>query len=326
VQWTFLAFFGIFELGSLICGVATSSKMLIVGRAIAGIGGSGILNGSFTIIAGCVPMPKRPGMSQVLALVIGYLTFLLALIGFVIGCKCQDSFAAEYRLLITGLVSQLGLVIGPLVGGALTQYTTWRWCKSQSLPPFLIPSHHHAGFYINLPIGAVVAAMLVFLRIPDQVPKPPPLSVIPTLPSKLDLIGFALFAPAAIQLLLALQYGGNQYAWNSSQIIGLFCGAGATFLLFLAWDYYKGDGAMIPFSMARKRTVWASCLVYGFMIAQVFCGSYYLPIYFQGVKGVTPTLSGVYLLPTLLSQLFSAISSGMLGTSSALKSIHGVCV
>ena len=68
MQWTFLAFFGIFELGSLICGVATSSKMLIVGRAIAGIGGSGILNGGFTIIAGCVPMPKRPGMFQALAL------------------------------------------------------------------------------------------------------------------------------------------------------------------------------------------------------------------------------------------------------------------
>lgn len=57
-----MGFFGVFELGSLICGVATSSNMLIAGRAVAGMGASGILNGAFTIIAGCVPMPKRPCM------------------------------------------------------------------------------------------------------------------------------------------------------------------------------------------------------------------------------------------------------------------------
>lgn len=61
LQWTFLAFFAVFELGSLLCGVATSSEMLIVGRAVAGMGTSGIQNGAFTIIAECVPMPKRPG-------------------------------------------------------------------------------------------------------------------------------------------------------------------------------------------------------------------------------------------------------------------------
>jgi predicted MFS family arabinose efflux permease len=57
-----MTFFAIFELGSLICGVATTSKMLIIGRAVAGMGTSGILNGAFTIIAGCVPMAKRPSM------------------------------------------------------------------------------------------------------------------------------------------------------------------------------------------------------------------------------------------------------------------------
>ena len=144
-------------------------------------------------------------------------------------------------------------------------------------------------------------------------PKLKAISVVRTLPTKLDLIGFAIFAPAAIQLLLALQYGGNQFAWNSSTVIGLFCGAGATSLVFLAWDYYKGDAAMIPLSMIRKRTVWSSCLVYGFLMSQLFCTSYYLPIYFQGVKGVSPTLSGAYLLPSILSQLFLAVGSGTLG-------------
>jgi hypothetical protein len=169
------------------------------------------------------------------------------------------------------------------------------------------------GFYINLPIGGILAAMLTFVHIPDQIPKPPPMSVIRTLPAKIDLVGFALFAPAAIQLLLALQYGGITFAWNSVQVIGLFCGAGGTFVLFLAWNTHKGDAAMIPFSMVRQRIVWASCLTYGFFMGQLFCVSYYLPIYFQGVKGVSPTMSGVYILPIVLSHVFAGVASGMLG-------------
>jgi hypothetical protein len=155
--------------------------------------------------------------------------------------------------------------------------------------------------------------MLFFVKVPEQMHKPKAIAVLRTLPTELDLIGFAIFAPAAIQLLLALQYGGNQFAWDSATVIGLFCGAGATFVVFLAWDYYKGDAAMIPFSMIRKRPVWSSCLVYGFLMSQLFTTSYYLPIYFQGVKGVSPTLSGVYLLPSILSQLFLAIGSGIPG-------------
>lgn len=138
------------------------------------------------------------------------------------------------------------------------------------------------------------------------------MSVLRTLPAKLDLIGFAIFAPAAIQLLLALQYGGIKFAWSSPQIIGLFCGAGGTFILFLGWDYYKGDAAMIPFSLARKRVVWASCLTYGLFLGQLVCVSYYLPIYFQGIKGVSPTMSGIYVLPSILSTVVGSIGSGML--------------
>lgn len=57
-----MAFFAIFEVGSLICAVATSSKILIIGRAVAGMGTSGIVNGALVIIAQCVPMEKRPSM------------------------------------------------------------------------------------------------------------------------------------------------------------------------------------------------------------------------------------------------------------------------
>jgi hypothetical protein len=155
--------------------------------------------------------------------------------------------------------------------------------------------------------------MLVFIHVPEQVSKPPLASIIRTLPAKLDLIGFAIFAPAAIQLLLALQYGGITFAWNSSQIIGLFCGAGVTFIIFLIWNYYKGDLAMIPVSMIRKTTVWGSCLAYGFFMSQIFCVSYYLPIYFQAVKGVSPIMSGVYILPSVSTHVVFSLVTGILG-------------
>lgn len=114
--------------------------------------------------------------------------------------------------------------------------------------------------------------------------------------------------------MLALQYGGNQYSWKSSTVIGLFCGAAATFILFLVWEHHEGDAAMIPLSMVAKRTVWSSCVVMGFVMSMTSCASYYLPIYFQAVKGASPTLSGVYMLPGILSQLALVILSGITGT------------
>lgn len=159
-----------------------------------------------------------------------------------------------------------------------------------------------------------MAILLVSINIPDTV-RPGELSVFQTfqtITTQLDLVGFALFGPAAIQFCLALDYGGNQYSWNSATVIGLFCGAGGTFIVFLVWEYFKGDEAMIPFSMVRRRAVWSACLV------QLFFGmnnlaAYYLPVYFQAVKGATPMLSSVYMLPSIISQLFGAVVSGAAG-------------
>ncbi|RHZ62631.1 hypothetical protein CDV55_106177 [Aspergillus turcosus] len=236
----FLGFFALFELGSLLCGVSTSSKMLIIGRAVAGMGGAGLINGALTIISCSIPLHKRPA-------------YMGAMMG----------------------IGQMGVVIGPLIGGAFTEYTTWRWC-----------------FYINLPIGGVVAILLFFTRIPDT-DKSREISVLQTIWTKLDLIGFALFAPSTIQLLLALDYGGNQYAWNSATVIGLFCGAGGTFIVFLIWEYFKGDEAMFFFFATLQLVI------------------YYLPIYFQAIKGASPMMSGVDLLPSILSQLVGTLFSGV---------------
>ena len=134
-----------------------------------------------------------------------------------------------------------------------------------------------------------------------------------TILKELDIIGFALFAPAAIQLLLALQWGGIRYHWGDATIIGLFCGAFGTLCLFLARQYRVGDKAMIPFSMVRQRPVWSASLTMFFFFGAQLIMSYYLPIYFQTVRDASPTMSGVYMLPSILSQIIFATVSGVLG-------------
>lgn len=176
-----------------------------------------------------------------------------------------------------------------------------------------------SGFYINLPLGGLAGLLLAFTHVPEQVAKSKALDVLRTIHHKLDLLGFVLFAPAAIQLLLALQWGGNQFAWNSATIIGLFCGAAGTFAVWAIFNWYKKDAAMIPFSMVRRRIVWCSCLTSGSLMIQIFVASYYMPIFFQGIKGVTPFMSGVYLLPSIVPQLLMAVIAGVLGKSNAIS-------
>jgi hypothetical protein len=196
----------------------------------------------------------------------------------------------------------------------LTQYASWRWCKFHPLDnqtyDLTAP-----GFYINLPIGGLASLALLKANIPSHQEKSDleSESAPQSLLSKLDPIGFCLFAPFAIMLLLALQWGGKTYAWSSATVIGLFCGAGGTLILFLAWEYRIADKAMVPISILSKRVVWCSCLFIGFFFGSFLVSSYYLPIYFQAVKGVSPALSAVYTLPSILSSMFTGMAAGLLG-------------
>lgn len=167
------------------------------------------------------------------------------------------------------------------------------------------------AFYINLPLGAITAIGILLLRIPELAPKQKVIAVLPRLHHHLDLFGFSLFAPSVLMLLLALMWGGNQYAWGSSRIIGLFCGAVATFVVWILWNRRKGEDALIPPSMVGKTGVWASALFQSFLMASVFGAVYYLPIYFQAIKNVDALLSGIYLLPMILPQLMVAGCAGV---------------
>lgn len=155
----------------------------------------------------------------------------------------------------------------------------------------------------------------MLVQIPDITIKTDAQSTILTTFKNLDILGFALFAPTATQFFLALEWGGSRYVWRSGIIIGLFCGAAGTFCIFLAWEYRRGDSAMIPFSMVRRRIVWCSCLVMFMFMGSMMIFSFYMPIYFQTVRNATPTMSGVYILPAILSQVLFATVSGVLGRS-----------
>ncbi|KAK3324448.1 putative MFS transporter [Cercophora scortea] len=186
----------------------------------------------------------------------------------------------------------LGLVVAPILGGAFTERLTWRWC-----------------FWINLPfVGITFAVILLFFKGIQKLEQKTFLARV----LDLDLVGCAIFVPAVFMLLLAMQRGGVQNPWRSATTIGLFVGSGVTMILFVAWEYRKGDAAMIPKSVAGRRTVIFTVLFAASHMGSLTIASYYLPEWFQAVQGVGPLESGVRMLPTIITQLLTTmVASGL---------------
>ncbi|KAF2877682.1 major facilitator superfamily domain-containing protein [Massariosphaeria phaeospora] len=251
----FLGYLAIFEIGSLICALAASSRTLIVGRAITGLGASGIFAGSLVVITTIMPLHKRP--------------------------IWQGTLNATF-----GIAS----IVGPVLGGALTEGVSWRWC-----------------FYINLPIGGFAAAVIVILLHlkPAATEKVPLMQKL----KGLDGFGFCLFAGSVTMLLLALQWGGHAYRWGSSTTIGLFVGFGITLPAFVAWQLYLGPHALIPPSIMKNRNIILLFLGALFANGPFQTIIYYLPIWFQ-VLGASPTSSAVKYLPTVITDVFTSLISG----------------
>jgi len=116
-------------------------------------------------------------------------------------------------------------------------------------------------------------------------------------------------------LLLALQWGGTTFAWNSSQIIGLFCGSACTFVVFFMIEIWRGDAAMLPLVMFRMRVVVCAGVTAFISGGSTFLLSYYLPVWFQVVKGVSPTIGGVHFLPSLGAVILASMFTGAFGKS-----------
>ncbi|KAL5394132.1 hypothetical protein PMIN03_004963 [Paraphaeosphaeria minitans] len=261
MKWLFIACVVVFEVGSLISAVAPTSAGLIAGRAISGFGASGIFTGCLTTISTVTPLEKRGAF-------IGLIT-------------------AVY-----GIAS----IVGPLLGGALTDHASWRWC-----------------FYINLPIGGITILILIFcLQFPPSPPKEK--KTLKEYILRFDPIGTILFAPSIICLLIALQWGGTTYAWSNGRIIALLVIFGVLLLGFLVVQPFMKDNATLNTKAMTSRHVMCAAL-YAFCVsASFFVMAYFIPIWFQAVRGASAVGSGIDLLPFMISLILSIMSGGFLVT------------
>ncbi|MGY1930801.1 MULTISPECIES: MDR family MFS transporter [Nocardia] len=181
-----------------------------------------------------------------------------------------------------GAVFGVTTVIGPTLGGLFTDHASWRWC-----------------FYVNVPVAVVMIA-LAARTIPRVRAAAKPI---------IDYAGIGLVALGVSSLILALEWGGQQYAWGSPTIVGLF--AAAVFLLatFVAVELRAAE-PMLPMGLFRSR-VFTVCSVLSFIVGFAMLGSMtYLPAYLQYVDGVSATMSGVRTLPLVAGLFATSILSG----------------
>jgi hypothetical protein len=162
--------------------------------------------------------------------------------------------------------------------------------------------------------------IILALSIPEQMVKMPVRSNWKHIASEMDFLGFTLFAPAVTMFLISIMWGGNQHPWNSATIIGLLAGSVATFALFAAWQIYRDDKALIPPKVIRNQIVFSGCINSAFLMGSLVLLAYYLPLWFQIVKGANSTLSGVMTLPIVVSQSAGAVIVGKLGLAHGLLS------
>lgn len=176
------------------------------------------------------------------------------------------------------------------------------------------------GFFF-LPDASMFIMLLIY--VPDQISKPPARSVVVKLPSKLDLECFALFAGACIMFLTGINWGGTTYPWDSAKVIGLLYGSGGTLALFMTWSMYRRDDALIPPRFLGERNLFIGCWISGLQGAATIMVGYYLPLWFQTIRGASPTNSGLMLLPTMIGQIVGSLISGSPGKVQKITSPAG---
>jgi EmrB/QacA subfamily drug resistance transporter len=209
----------------------------------------------------------------------GLLVLSMAIVGDIVPPRERGRYQGLF-----GAVFGASSVLGPLLGGLFTEHVSWRWV-----------------FYVNLPLGVVALAVIAtVLRIPRKATK-----------HVIDYLGTFLIASVATCLVLVASLGGTTWGWASPQIVGLAVLGVLLAVAFVAVERRAAE-PVLPLKLFRVRTFTLAAVI-SFIIGFAMFGALtYLPTFLQIVQGVSPTMSGVHMLPMVFGMLLSSTTSGQI--------------
>ncbi|PJN12369.1 EmrB/QacA family drug resistance transporter [Streptomyces sp. CB01635] len=209
----------------------------------------------------------------------GLMVLSMAIVGDIVPPRDRGRYQGLF-----GAVFGATSVLGPLLGGLFTEHLSWRWV-----------------FYVNLPIGVVALVVIATtLHIPVRSAK-----------HTIDYLGTFLIAAVATCLVLVASLGGTTWAWDSAQIIGLAVLGVVLAVVFVQVERRAAE-PVLPLKLFRIRTFTLSAVISFVVGFAMFGAMTYLPTFLQVVQGISPTLSGVHMLPMVIGLLLSSTVSGQI--------------
>ena len=239
----------IFVVGSALCGQSHSMMELIIFRALQGLGAGAMMPITQAIIGDIFPPAQRARWAGVLMSLFGFAT-----------------------------------IVGPLLGGWITDNVGWRWT-----------------FYVNLPVG-IIAVVFAAIALPGHVQ---------LRRHVIDYAGAALLVVAAVPLLLAFSWAGSTYAWGSPVIIGSLVFSVIMWVVFVLRETRASEPILNP-RLFRNRIFGVSSVASALQMAGMYGAIMFLPLFVQGVEGKTATNSGIVLMPLMIAAIVTSIGSGQI--------------